>query len=94
MCQVTLPPQYAAHLLPYVSISWSTPNLITAELKRNSNQIVREVVNSENLMSSLIFSSLSASHNGNYSCQAIVTLRNGTLMEIGGSGNVLIFFEG
>ena len=93
-CQVRqFPAEYTRHVVPYISIIWYTPDAVDTQLVDNSSTTPREVVNLENLTSSIIFPSLTASYNGEYLCKAVLSLSNGSEMVLD-QRNWTLYLEG
>ena len=93
-CHISIPPQYMKHLTPYIDIMWLGPDYVLSQLNSNSTQTtVMEVIDLENLTSSLIFQSPTESINGDYSCQIILRLPREDL-NVNESNTIPISLEG
>ena len=93
-CQVRqFPAEYTQHVVPYISIIWYTPDAVDTQLVDNSSTTPREVMDLENLTSSIIFPSLTASYNGEYLCKAVLSLSNGSEMVLDQT-NWTLYLEG
>ena len=90
---MAIAPHYMEHPVPYIDIEWLGPGFLISELESNSSQIVREVIDSENLTSSISFLSPTASVNGKYSCQITLKLPR-VILNIGESNPVEFLLEG
>ena len=93
MCQSSIPNQYIRHLAHYIDIEWSGPASVISLLESSSGETVKEETDLEHLISTLSFSFLNSSHNGNYTCKTVLRLPSETL-KIGGSNTVTISVEG